>query len=216
MYDKSYSSDMIEETLTWEADNEALSFQHRTPYLKKTAQSLFKKRIPWLLLMMVTSTITGFLISKFEDALATKVALTIFIPMLMGTGGNCGSQSSTTVIRALSLGEIKLSDTFRVLLKEFHVSLLCGISLAVFEFIKIITLDRVLFGKGIDILVALAVSLTLVLTVFFSKIIGAILPLSASKLGFDPAVMASPFITTLVDTITLCVYFMIASLLLGI
>ena len=186
------------------------------PYLKTPVTKLFKSRIPWLMLLMFTATFTGMIISTFENALAAKVALTIFIPMLMGTGGNCGSQSSTTIIRALSLGEIKLTDTLRVIFKEFRVSILCGICLAVFEFLKIITLDRVLFGEGIDIIVALTVSLTLIATVFFAKLIGAVLPLGASKLGLDPAVMASPFITTLVDTVTLCVYFMIASSLLGI
>ena len=187
-----------------------------TTYLKTPVFKLFLSRIPWLVLLMLSATFTGMIISSFESALAAKVALTIFIPMLMGTGGNCGSQSSTTVIRALSLGEIKLSDALRVILKEFRVSLLCGGCLAIFEFVKIITLDRALFGNGIDVFVALAVSLTLVGTVLFAKIIGAALPLGASKLGLDPAVMASPFITTLVDTVTLFVYFSVSSLVLGI
>lgn len=187
-----------------------------TTYLKTPVFKLFLSRIPWLVLLMLSATFTGMIISSFESALAAKVALTIFIPMLMGTGGNCGSQSSTTVIRALSLGEIKLSDAMRVILKEFRVSLLCGGCLAIFEFVKIITLDRALFGNGIDVFVALAVSLTLVGTVLFAKIIGAALPLGASKLGLDPAVMASPFITTLVDTVTLFVYFSVSSLVLGI
>ncbi len=186
------------------------------PYLKTPVLKLFKSRIPWLMLLMFTATFTGMIISSFESALAAKVVLTVFIPMLMGTGGNCGSQSSTTVIRALSLGEIKLSDTLRVLFKEFRVSLLCGVCLAIFEFIKVLTLDRALIGDGIDILVALTVSLTLVATVFMAKLIGAALPLAASKLKLDPAVMASPFITTLVDTLSLCMYFMIASALLGV
>ena len=176
---------------------------------------LFRSRIPWLMLLMFTATFTGMIISSFESALAAKVVLTVFIPMLMGTGGNCGSQSSTTVIRALSLGEIKLSDTLRVLFKEFRVSLLCGVCLAVFEFVKVLTLDRALIGDGIDVLVALTVSLTLIATVFAAKLIGAALPLAASKLKLDPAVMASPFITTLVDTLSLCMYFLIASALLG-
>ncbi len=184
------------------------------PYLKTPVFKLFKSRIPWLILLMFSATFTGMIISYFENALAKKVALTIFIPMLMGTGGNCGSQSSTTVIRALSLGEIKLSDTVRILFKELNVSLLCGICLAVFEFLKIMALDTRLFGTGIDISVAFTVSLTLFATVFFAKLIGALLPLAASKVRLDPAVMASPFITTLVDTITLFVYFMIAASLL--
>ena len=184
-------------------------------YLKTPVLKLFRSRIPWLMLLMFTATFTGMIISSFESALAAKVVLTVFIPMLMGTGGNCGSQSSTTVIRALSLGEIKLSDTLRVLFKEFRVSLLCGVCLAVFEFVKVLTLDRALIGDGIDVLVALTVSLTLIATVFAAKLIGAALPLAASKLKLDPAVMASPFITTLVDTLSLCMYFLIASALLG-
>lgn len=185
------------------------------PYLKTSVFTIFKSRIPWLLLLMFTATFTGMIISSFESALAAKVVLTVFIPMLMGTGGNCGSQSSVTVIRALSLGEIKLTDTLKVLFKEFRVSLICGICLAFFEFVKILTLDRALLGAEIDIFVALTVSLTLVATVFFAKIIGATLPLAASKLHLDPAVMASPFITTLVDTASLFLYFSIAKAVLG-
>ncbi len=189
---------------------------NEVPYLKTPVLSIFKSRIPWLLLLMFTATFTGMIISSFESALSAKVVLTVFIPMLMGTGGNCGSQSSITVIRALSLSEIKLSDTLKVLFKEFRVSLICGACLAVFEFVKIMTLDRVLLGEGLDILVALTVSLTLVVTVFFAKLVGASLPLAASKLGLDPAVMASPFITTLVDTASLLIYFSVAKAVLGI
>ncbi len=185
-------------------------------YLKTPVFTIFKSRIPWLLLLMFTATFTGMIISAFENALASKVALAVFIPMLMGTGGNCGSQSSITVIRSISLGEIKLSDTLKILTKEFKVSLICGACLAVFEFVKIITLDRVLLGSGLDILIALTVSLTLVAVVLFAKIVGAALPLAASKLHLDPAVMASPFITTLVDTASLLIYFSIASMILGI
>ena len=186
------------------------------PYLKTPVITIFKSRIPWLLLLMFTATFTGMIISSFESALAAKVVLTVFIPMLMGTGGNCGSQSSITVIRELSLGNIKLSDTLKVLAKEFRVALICGACLAVFEFVKVITLDRVILGEGIDVLVALTVSLTLIATVFFAKIVGAALPLLASKLKLDPAVMASPFITTLVDTASLFIYFSVAKAVLGI
>ncbi len=185
------------------------------PYLKTPVSKIVRSRIPWLLLLMFTATFTGMIISSFENALAAKVVLSVFIPMLMGTGGNCGSQSSVTVIRALSLGEIKLSDTLKVLFKELRVSLLCGIFLSVFEFVKILTLDRALLGTEIDVFVALTVSLTLVATVLFAKLIGAALPLAASKLHLDPAVMASPFITTLVDTASLFIYFSIASSILG-
>lgn len=187
-----------------------------TAYLKTPVFSIFKSRIPWLILLMFTATFTGMIISSFESALAAKVVLTVFIPMLMGTGGNCGSQSSITVIRSLSLGEISFADTLRVLIKEFRISLLCGACLAVFEFVKIMTLDRALFGDEITLLVALTVSLTLIATVFFAKLVGAALPLVASKIGLDPAVMASPFITTLVDTASLLMYFSIAKAVLGI
>lgn len=186
------------------------------PYLKTSVFTLFKSRIPWLLLLMVTATFTGMIISSFEEALAAKVALAVFIPMLMGTGGNCGSQSSITVIRSLSLGEIKLSDTLKILAKEFSVSLICGACLAVFEFAKIMTVDRFLLGNDIDVFVALTVSLTLIAVVLFAKIVGAALPLAASKLKLDPAVMASPFITTLVDTASLLIYFSFAKAILGI
>ncbi|MBQ8837630.1 MAG: magnesium transporter [Clostridia bacterium] len=186
------------------------------PYLKTPVRTIFKSRIPWLLLLMFTATFTGMIISSFEDALSAKVVLSVFIPMLMGTGGNCGSQSSITVIRSLSLGEIKLSDTLKILLKEFRVAFACSVCLAVFEFIKMMTLDRVLLSADIDVLVALTVSLTLIATVFFAKTVGAALPLLASKLKLDPAVMASPFITTLVDTASLFIYFSVAKVVLGI
>ena len=186
------------------------------PYLKTPVMTIFKSRIPWLLLLMFTATFTGMIISAFESALAAKVALAVFIPMLMGTGGNCGSQSSITVIRALSLGEIKLTDTLKILVKEFKVSLICGACLAVFEFVKIITVDRILLGGEIDVFIALTVSLTLVAVVLFAKIVGSALPLAASKFGLDPAVMASPFITTLVDTASLLIYFSVAKAVLGI
>lgn len=181
-----------------------------TPYLKLPVMSIFRSRIPWLILLMLTSTFTGMIISSFEEALASKVALAVFIPMLMGTGGNCGSQSSITVIRALSLGEIRLSDALKVLYKEFRVALLCSAALALMMFIKIMTLDRMISGSNIDLTVAIIVSLTLILTVCLSKIIGAALPILASKLHLDPAVMASPFVTTLVDTFTLLAYFTVA------
>lgn len=185
-----------------------------TPYLKMPVIDIFRSRIPWLMLLMLTSTFTGMIISSFESALAAKVALTMFIPMLMGTGGNCGSQSSITVIRALSLGEIKLSDALKVLYKEFRVAILCSVALAVMMFIKIMTVDRLISGSDVDILVAMIVSLTLIVTVCLSKLIGAGLPIAASKIGLDPAVMASPFVTTLVDTLSLLAYFVIASLIL--
>ena len=185
-------------------------------YLRSTPWDLFKHRIPWLALLMVSATFTGLIITSFEDALAAQVALTAFIPMLMDTGGNSGSQSSVTIIRALSLGELEFSDLPKVIWKEIRTAVLCGISLAALCFAKIMLIDRLALGNSeITVMVALAVCLTMALTVLCAKIVGCTLPMVAKKLGFDPAVMASPFITTIVDALSLLVYFGIASALLN-
>jgi len=187
-----------------------------TPYLKTSVFSIWKARIPWLLLLMISSTFTGLIITSFEDALAASVALTAFIPMLMGTGGNSGSQSSVTVIRSLSLDELEFKDLFRVVWKEVRVSFFCAIALAIANFVKMILIDMLLIkGNAISLnreglLVALVVCLALAVTVICAKIIGAVLPILAKKLGFDPAVMANPFITTIVDALSLLVYFFFA------
>ncbi len=186
------------------------------PYLKTSATSIWLTRIPWLMILMISATFTGIIISSFENALASQVVLTAFIPMLMGTGGNAGSQASVTVIRGLSLGEIEFSDLLRVIWKEFRVAILCGATLALATLAKLLLVDNLLMGGDITLIVALTVSVTQLLTVILSKIIGCLMPLLADKLGFDPAVMASPFITTIVDALSLLVYFGIASLLLGI
>lgn len=184
------------------------------PYLKTPALRLFRARIPWLLLLMVSATFTGMIISGFENALAKQVVLTMFIPMLMDTGGNSGSQSSVTIIRALSLGDVHFGDILRVLRKELTTALLCGVTLAAVAFIKLMTVDNLLSG-GVTLTVALVVSLTLLCTVLAAKFIGATLPLIVHKIGLDPAVAASPMITTIVDAIALLVYFAIATALLG-
>ena len=184
------------------------------PYLKTPALRLFRARIPWLLLLMVSATFTGMIISGFENALAKQVVLTMFIPMLMDTGGNSGSQSSVTIIRALSLGDVRFGDILRVLRKELTTALLCGVTLAAVAFIKLMTIDNLLSG-GVTLTVALVVSLTLLCTVLAAKFIGATLPLIVHKIGLDPAVAASPMITTIVDAIALLVYFAIATALLG-
>ena len=187
------------------------------PYLKSTPFELFKNRIPWLMLLMVSATFTGLIITAFEDALAIQVALTAFIPMLMGTGGNSGSQSSVTVIRALSLDEMDLSDIWRVIWKEVRTSVLCAVALAVVCFAKIWLVDHLLFGnQDITVMVNLVVCLALALTVIIAKIVGGVLPILAKACKADPAVMASPFITTIVDAVSLLVYFMFAKALLGI
>jgi magnesium transporter len=186
-----------------------------TPYLKISTWELWKGRIPWLLLLMFSATFTGMIISGFEDALSKLVVLTAFIPMLMGTGGNSGSQASVTVIRGLSLGEVDVKDIFKVMWKEFRVSILCGVSLAIACFVKIILIDGLLLKTpGVNNNVALVVALTLCLTVICAKFIGCVLPIIAKKLKLDPAVMASPFITTVVDGVSLIVYFGIAKAIL--
>ncbi|MBQ9428173.1 MAG: magnesium transporter, partial [Clostridia bacterium] len=185
-----------------------------TPYLKTSPFAIYKTRIPWLLLLMISATFTSMIISSFENALAAQVILTMFIPMLMDTGGNCGAQASVTVIRALSLGEVGWKSLFRVLAKEISVAVLCGLTLSAVAFVKLMTVDNLLTG-GIDPFIAFTVALTLLCTVVAAKLIGAFLPIAARKVGLDPAVVASPMITTLVDAMSLLVYFSLAKALLG-
>lgn len=180
------------------------------PYLKQSVFDLWKSRIPWLLLLMISATFTGMIITSFEDALSKFVVLTAYIPMLMDTGGNSGGQSSVTIIRSISLNEVEFKDIFKVIWKEIRVALCCGITLAICNMGKLLLFDKLTFT------VALTICLTLVVTIFCAKLIGSTLPLFAFKLGFDPAVMASPFITTLVDAISLLVYFQFATRILGI
>ena len=187
------------------------------PYLKTGVMRTFASRIPWLLLMMVSATFTGLIITHFESALASLVALTAFIPMLMDTGGNSGSQASVTVIRALSLGDISPKDILKVIFKEFRVSLLCGLSLSAACFLKVMLVDMLILGtEGVTLAVAAVVSLTLGTTVVCAKLSGAALPLLAKKIGLDPALVASPAITTIVDIVSLIIYFTIAGIILGI
>ena len=186
-------------------------------YMRSSVFELFKNRIPWLMLLMVSATFTGLIITAFEGALAAQVALTAFIPMLMGTGGNSGSQSSVTVIRALSLGELEFSDIGRVIWKELRTAILCGIALALVCFAKIWLIDRMLMGnEDITLLINAVVCLTLAVTVVCAKFVGCILPMAAKALHLDPAVMASPFISTIVDALSLLVYFLFANALLGV
>ena len=187
------------------------------PYARAGVMELVKSRIPWLLLMMLSSTFTGLILNGFENALAVCAALTAFIPMLMGTGGNPGSQSSVAVIRSLSLGEVEFSDLPGVVWKEIRISVLCGIILAVCNFVKMLLVDRLLFGnEGITIMVAAVVCVTLVFVVMVAKTVGCILPILAKKVGLDPAVMAAPFITTIVDALSLLIYFAVACAILPI
>lgn len=184
-------------------------------YLKASPFNLFKHRIGWLMLLMVSATFTGMIITNFESALAVQVVLTAFIPMLMDTGGNSGSQSSVTIIRSLSLGELDFSDLGSIIWKEIRTALLCGITLAAVCFAKLMLIDRLLLRNSeVTLMVATVVCTTMALTVLVAKVVGCSLPLFAKKLGFDPAVMASPFITTIVDALSLLVYFGIASAIL--
>ncbi len=208
--------DVMEEEATEDIEKMAAITPTDKPYLKMTAFEIWKSRIPWLMLLMISATFTGMIIDSFESALAKWVALTAFIPMLMDTGGRTGSQASVTVIRALSIGDLEFSDVFRVLWKELRVSILCALSLGAVSFIKILLVDILLMGNtGITLPIALVVCLTLALTVVCAKLVGCSLPMLAKKLGFDPAVMASPFITTIVDALSLLIYFQFANLLLG-
>ncbi len=178
------------------------------PYLKVGVFETWLSRIPWLMLLMLSSTFTGIIISHYESALENCIILTSFIPMLMGTAGNAGGQTSVTIIRALSLGDVTTGDILKILWKEFRVSFLCGVSLAAVGFVKAVTLD------GADVFEALTVCLTLALTVLAAKIVGCCFPMLIKKIGFDPAVVASPFITTVVDVLALVVYFAVATALI--
>jgi magnesium transporter len=180
------------------------------PYMNTSVFETYRKRIPWLLFLMISATFTGRIITHYETALAAYVVLTSYIPMFMDTGGNAGGQVSVTIIRSISLGEVEFGDLGRIIWKEIRVAVLCGVTLAVVNFIKLLVLDRV------SIQVALIVCMTLVVTVLAAKLVGCVLPMIAKKIGFDPAVMASPFITTIVDALSLVIYFQIATHILGI
>jgi len=209
--------DVMTEEATEDIEKMAAITPSEHPYLRSSVFEIWKQRIPWLLLLMVSATFTGMIITKFESALAAQVALTAFIPMLMDTGGNSGSQASVTIIRGISLGDIEFSDIIDVVWKEARVAVLCGAVLACTTFLKIMLVDRMLMGNNdVTMTVAAVVCITLVFTVFIAKLVGCTLPLFAKKLGFDPAVMASPFITTIVDALSLMIYMNVATMLLGI
>ena len=209
--------DVMEEEATEDMELMSGMTPSEKPYLRSTPFDLFKNRIPWLMLLMVSSTFTGLIMTAFEGALAAQIALSAFIPMLMGTGGNSGSQSSVTVIRGLSLDELKFRDLGTVLWKELRTALLCGVALAAVCFAKIWLVDHLLMNnQDITLMVDLVVCLSLAVTVVIAKAVGCVLPMVAKILGADPAVMASPFITTIVDAVSLLVYFMFAKSLLNI
>ncbi len=202
--------DIMEEETTEDMEKMAAIVPSDKPYMKTGVTETYRKRIPWLLLLMVSATFTGAIIASFEEALSVYAVLVAFIPMLMDTGGNAGGQASVTIIRGLSLSEIAYRDIPRIMWKEIRVALLCGGTLAAANFVKLMLLDRV----GIP--VAFTVCLTLAAAVLMAMLVGCLLPIGAKKIGFDPAVMASPFITTIVDALSLLVYFRFAAILLGI
>lgn len=200
--------DVLQEEMTEDIEKMAAITPTDKPYLKMSVFENYKKRIPWLMLLMVSATFTEKIINHFEGALTACVALTAFIPMLTGTCGNCGAQSSATIIRGMSLGDIQFRDTFKVIMKEMAIAIACGFTLACVNFAKLMIFDDV------GVFVALAVSVTMLMAVIFAKVVGSILPVFAKKIGFDPAVMSSPFISTIVDAVTLLIYFTIASAIL--
>lgn len=201
--------DIIEEETTEDIEKMNAILPGDKPYMKTSVFETWKNRIPWLLLLMISATFTGRIITSFEDALSSCVVLTAFIPMLMDTGGNAGGQASATIIRGLSLNDIEFSDAFQVIWKEIRVAVLCGLTLAACNFLKLMYLDRV------GLMVSAVVCMTLVVAVVIAKVVGCMLPMAAKRIGFDPAVMASPFITTIVDALSLMVYFKFATVLLG-
>ena len=209
--------DVMEKEATEDMELLAAMTPNEKPYLRQGVIETWKARVPWLMLLMLSATFTGMIITKFEDSLAACVVLTAFIPMLMGTGGNSGSQASVAVIRSLSLGETEFSDILQVIWKEIRVSVMCGGVLAVANFGKMLLVDKLLLGNpDVTIMVAAVVCITLFCTVVCAKTVGCSLPLLAQKVGCDPAVMANPLITTIIDTLSLVIYFVWATHLLGI
>ena len=201
--------DILEAETTEDMEKMAAITPSDRPYLATGVFSIWRNRIPWLLLLMISASLTGMVITRFENSLVACSALLAYIPMLMDAGGNSGSQTSVTVIRGLSLQELEFGDLFRVMWKEFRVSILCGVTMSAVTFLKILLLDRE------TLLVALSAALALLFTVMVAKLVGCMFPMLAKKVGFDPAVMASPFITTIVDVLSLLIYFLLASMLLG-
>ena len=209
--------DVIEEETTEDFEKMAAMLPSDKPYLRTGVLATWKSRLPWLMILMLSATFTGMILNHYESALAACLVLNAYIPMLSGTGGNSGTQASVAVIRALSLDEVDFSDVLKVLWKELRVSLLCGLCLAGANFVKMLVVDRLLLGNAeVTPMVCLVVCITILFVVIFAKCVGCSLPLLAEKIGLDPAVMASPFISTIVDATSLLIYFRFASWLLGI
>ncbi len=202
--------DIIEQENTEDLQKMAAMQPSEEEYLKTGVLELAKHRITWLLILMLSATFTGNIIKRFEDVLQSVVVLTAFIPMLMDTGGNAGSQSSTLIIRGLALGEISMSDALKVFWKELRVSMVVGLILAFINFLRIFYLE------GVGAMVSLTVCITLFMTVVLAKVVGGLLPIAAKSVKLDPAIMASPLITTIVDAFSLIIYFKMAHMLIGI
>ncbi len=209
--------DVLEEEATEDFDLMAGISPSDKPYSRTGVVEMWKRRIPWLMFLMLSATFTSMIITHFEDALSRFAVLTGFVPMLMGTGGNSGSQSSTAVIRSLSIGDTEPRDILSVVWKEIRVAVLCGITLACVNFVKMLLVDRILLSNpDVTVMVAFTVSLTIVFVVIFAKSVGCILPMIAEKIGIDPAVMASPLISTITDAVSLLIYFTLATIILRI
>ena len=187
------------------------------PYSRSGIIEMWKNRIPWLMFLMLSATFTSMILTSFENRLAVQAGLIAFIPMLMGTGGNSGAQASTAVMRSLSLGDTEPRDALRVVWKELRVALLCGVTLAAVNFVKMLLVDRLLLGNAnVTVLVSVTVSLSIVFVVMFAKVVGSMLPIAAEKIGVDPAVMANPLISTVTDAVSLLIYIYVAKLVLHI
>lgn len=203
--------EVIEEEVTEDIEKMAAIVPGDKPYLKTGVFETWMRRIPWLLLLMISATFTGGIINSFEKALTTVPILISFIPMLMDTGGNAGGQTSVTIIRSMAIGDVEMKDIFRVIWKELRTSILCGMTLAAVGFVKILLVDNMIFKMNVSYTEAFVICVTIMITVIFAKIVGCVLPMFAKRIGLDPAVMASPFITTIVDAISLSIFFIFAT-----
>ena len=209
--------DVLEQETTEDFEIMAAMTPSDKPYSRTGAIDMWKNRVPWLLFLMLSATFTTMILNSFEDALAVQAVLIGFIPIIMGTGGNSGAQSSTAIIRSLSLGDTEPKDALKVIWKELRVALLCGLTLAAVNFAKMLLVDNLLLGNpDVDYTIALIVSLAIVFTVMFAKVVGSFLPMLAEKIGLDPAVVATPLITTISDAVSLLIYLEIAKVFLHI
>ena len=209
--------DVMEQETTEDFELMAAMTPSDKPYARSGIFEIWRNRIPWLMFLMLSATFTSMILTHFESMLAVQAALIAFIPTLMGTGGNSGAQASTAVIRSLSLGDTEPGDALRVAWKELRVAVLCGLTLACVNFVKMLVLDGMLMKNDeITVWIAMTVSMAILFIVVFAKVVGSMLPIAAEKIGVDPAVMANPLISTVTDTVSLLIYIYIAKLILRI